>query len=127
MSNTIDPKVPAGPAGVPGESPTKNPDPADQNLINELTLKLALLKKTPGMSPQVIETLENQLKALKSGFSTWAEAKAAFDEAVSNAVEQGQTDTSYTFLNFAASELVKLSNNETLEKLKKDGEDQNNN
>ena len=128
MSNTIKPSAgPAGPAGVSGESPSNNSGPADPNLINTLTLQLALLKRTPGMPPKVIEALENQLDALKHGFSSAAEAKKAFDDAVDEAVDKGMTQASYTIINIAANEVAKLQQNEVLEQLKKDGEDKDNN
>ena len=124
MSNTIDPNSPAaGPAGVSGESPQTNSGPVDPNLVNVLTLKLAMLKKTPGMSPQVIETLEKQLNAYKAGYLSSADAEKAFDEAVSDEVDS----TVESVITTVANDWAKEANNPLLEEIKKDADDQNNN
>ena len=127
MSNSIDPNSPAaGPAGVSGETPQTNSGPVDPNLINVLTLKLAMLKKTPGMSPQVISALEKQLDEFKAGSLSAEDAGQAFDEAISNLVHDSETDAAGVITTILAQNWSEEVHNPLLDKLKKDGEDQNN-
>ena len=128
MSNTIDPKSPtAAPAGVSPETPQTNAGPVDPNLINALTLQLALLKKTPGIPPPVIAKLEEKLDELKHGGVSAAEAEKVFTEAMSNAIHDSETDAAGVITTIMTSEAAKQSNNPLLEKIKKDSNDKDNN
>ena len=128
MPNPIDPKSPAAaPAGVSGETPQTNSGPIDPNLINVLTLKLAMLKKTPGMSPQVIAALEKQLDEFKAGSLSAEAAGQAFDEAISNLVHDSETDAMGAITTILANNWAEKVHNPLLDKLKKDGEDQDKN
>lgn len=126
MSNTINPN--SGPAHVDGEQVNSSlPDsgPVDQTLINTLKLKLALLKNTPGMSQQVIATLQQQLDKLEAGSVTAAEATKTFDEAMAKAIKDTEDSAMYSIANFGANTLMEASQNKTLDELKKDGESDN--
>ena len=128
MSNTIDPNSgPAGPAGASATSPAADAGPVDQSVVNVLTLQLALLKKTPGVPPKVIERLEKELEKLKAGSMTAEDAQKSFEEAKQEAIDKSIKQTSYTIINTMANELAKQINNPMLEELKKDGDEQDNN
>lgn len=128
MSNTIDPNSgPAGPAGASASSPATNAGPVDQNVVNVLTLQLALLKKTPGVPPEAIAGLEKKLEALKAGSTTAEAAQKSFDEVKQEAIDKSIKQTSYTIIGTMANELAKQINNPMLEELKKDGDEQDDN
>ena len=127
--NQQPPTIPvAGPAGGGGPAGSNAPasergGAATEEQQNALRLQLVLLKKTPGVPPEVNRNLEKQLEQLKAGDATHDEVQQAFDKAKEDAMNDSVTQMTYTIIGTVAGEMAKQVHNPLLEEIKKNSKD----
>ena len=124
MTDPIGPKSPAGATGSPVYPEANDPAPPDQAMIDTLKLQLRMYEASGSAAPpQVVAKMKEVLAALEAGYTTVAEAQAAFEKAKAEATDASIDQMTNTMIGIVANEAVKATNNPFLEEIKKELED----